>query len=421
LAKELAKREDIDRVRITDVFGRTFKNIFAGMAEEKHQSFAKRNSITLLLCFFLGYVGNGSLIPPYTADIATNASLLLSNFVGSALQKNMGRVQGLVIGSVIGRVIHAVLSMSDCSGSIFGVSMVATLGLFSMTSFYLFMSSETFAFTAYLFGGFGSMVILSDCSDSENTEAAYLSIVCATLCIITMAGVDMALAPSAADDAADAYLGFLRGTREAMVSMLTRSTLPEGHDTTELMCALDDTQRSAEEAAKAPSMVMKPFRLELFNGLVSSGKQSMIHIDTLSRAMLVRADKGMPDPTPAKYLNGNSPVTEILRTCSTYNDLSSRVEEVMLGSFLLAETSIKADTSLQAIHASKDIKMKVKETQEMLEQLAKEVGIETDGKFEETVIPLDKDTDTALQVTIKEMEMIISKAKEIKQHSMTHV
>jgi len=93
----------------------------------------------------------------------------------------------------------------------------------------------------------------------------------------------------------------------------------------------------------------------------------------------------------------------------------------MLGSFLLAETSIKADTSLQAIHASKDIKMKVKETQEMLEQLAKEVGIETDGKFEETVIPLDKDTDTALQVTIKEMEMIISKAKEIKQHSMTHV
>jgi len=421
LAKKYAKREEIQRSSVLAILGNNIRNIFAGMFDESHQDFAYRNSLSLLLCFFLGYIGNGSLIPPYTADIATNASLLLSNFVGSALQKNMGRVQGLVIGSVVGRVIHALLSMSDCDGAFYGVSMVITLGVFSLVSFYIFMSSETFGFTAYLFGGFGSMVILGDCSETENTASAYLAIVCATLCIIIMAGVDMALAPSAAEDAEEAYLGHLRSMRDGVVSMLKLEELPKGYSVDALGDMLVSTRRSAEEAAKAPSMVAKPFRPELFHELVNTSRTNLIHTAILEKAVFVQPDTRTPDATPREYLNGSSPVIEILKRCKSYKDVSASLEEVMLAAFLLAETSIKADTSLEAIHATKDIKMKVNNLNGLLDQLAIEVGFETDGKFKETLIPLDQDTDTALQVTFKELQLIIQKCRAVKTHSMTHV
>jgi len=421
LANHLAKREPAERSNAFQVAKGGVSNFFAGTMEESHLAFAQRNSISLLLCFFFGYVGNGSLIPPYTADIATNASLLLSNFVGSALQKNMGRVQGLVIGSVIGRVIHALLSMSDCSSSVFGVSMVVTIGVFSCISFYLFMSSETFGFTAYLFGGFGSMVILSDCSEHENTSAAYLAIVCATLCIIIMAGVDLAMAPSAAEDASEALFSFMRGGREAAVSLLENAKLPDGHDSAELASALEDTKRSAQEAQKAPSMVMRPFRLELFDALTESGRQNLTSIETLGLAMHARPDARKSDATPRKYAGGVSPVLEVLKACQTYAEVARAICDVQLNCFLLVEASLDADTSLKAIHSSKDINMNSVAAIELLEKLVKEVNAETKGKFTDTMVPLDQCPDTALQVAINEMYMLIERCKDMKKHSMTHV
>jgi len=330
-------------------------------------------------------------------------------------------VQGLVIGSVVGRVIHALLSMSDCNGSFFGVSMVATLGLFTMVSFYLFMSSETFGFTAYLFGGFGSMVILGECSDTENTEAAYLAITGATICIIIMAGVDLALAPSAADDAAQAYFGFLRSERDAVISLLDHASLPADHDTRTLASDLDDTIRSAQEAAKAPSMVRKPFRLELFQALVSTSRQSLISFDTFSKAVRSEPDARNSDATPSKYSKGFTPVFEVLQSCKSYQDTATSIGDVLLNCFLLAETSIQADTSLEAIHASKDIKMDSCKAKDFLRDLVKEITTETGAQFQKTVTPLDMCLDTALQVAITSLGMVVDRCKDIKQHSMTHV
>jgi hypothetical protein len=311
--------------------------------------------------------------------------------------------------------------MSDCDGSAYGVSMVVTLGVFSMVSFYLFVSSPTFGFTAYLFGGFGSMVILGDCSTSENTESAYLAITCATLCIIVMAGVDLSMAPSAAEDTTKSYFEFLRDKRDALSCLLRRARLPAGHNTNQLMGLLASVKQSAEEAAKAPSMVAKPFRPELFEALLSTGKQSMIHIDVLSRAMLVQPDARSPDATPSKYRSGSSPVTQVFSMCKSFQGVRDIMEDVLLSAFLLAETSITSSTSIEAIHSSKDITMKSANATELLEQLAKEVGEETDGKFKETLIPLDEDTDTALQVSFKELDMVVTCAEEIKMHSLTHV
>jgi hypothetical protein len=236
-----------------------------------------------------------------------------------------------------------------------------------------------------------------------------------------MAGVDLMMAPSAADDAAEAYFSFLRTKRATLESLLETGRTPQGHSASDLAEPLEDTARSAQEAAKAPSMVRKPFRSDLFSALVTEGRKVAIGVGTIDRAMNPMTDARISDATPRKYASAASPVLEVLKNCKSYKDLMDRMDHILLNTFLLVETSVQATTSLEAVHSTKEVKLKSRPTQDVLKQLVKEISAETDGEFKKTLIPLDQDLDTALQVLVTELHMTVQLCQDIKHHSLTHV
>merc|ERR1719272_1540870 len=64
--------------------------------------------MSVLLAFALGYVGYGNVLLSENASIASTTSILLSSAVGSAIAKNLGRLQGVVLGTVVGKLIWAI-------------------------------------------------------------------------------------------------------------------------------------------------------------------------------------------------------------------------------------------------------------------------------------------------------------------------
>merc|ERR1719387_314626 len=95
--------------------------------------FALRNWLAIILGFLIGYVGHSTMLAPHDASIASTIGVLLSNFAGSAITKNLGRLQGLVLGTVSGQLIFSFFG--ECStmhmmGTMACIFCFTTMGLF---------------------------------------------------------------------------------------------------------------------------------------------------------------------------------------------------------------------------------------------------------------------------------------------------
>jgi len=419
-AQDLGKREVIPKKSVWQAF--MGNSIFSGISERSHKDFATRNSISLLLCFFCGYIGNGALIPRYTAAISTNASLLLSTFVGSALQKNMGRVQGLVIGSVVGRFLHASVSLMGCGAMQFGLGTIATIGVFSCCSFYIYMSSPTFGYTASLFGGFGSMAILADCDTTEQTEDAYLSITCAMVCIITMAGVDLALAPRASKEATQAFMTFLRSKKNVLQSLTETGSVPRSSESFKVMRGLlDTTVQSATEAAKAPSLLMRPFRWPLYTSVVETARVALRGVEILTWAMTCQHNTLREVEAQTKDRPKDSAGRVLLKACKAFEAVSGSILQVLDSVIVVTETAMEAASSVEALHGSMDTHTHLPEYQALVGQLVKEVGTRIDdNSAKQGGVPLDQDVETSLHVMLQELSNVGDLAVQMLRHTKTH-
>merc|ERR1719313_1583550 len=85
----------------------------AVLFEKSHLSWVLRNTLSLVLCFWLGYFGwspgctapgRSCFIRPYNANLATLVVVLLSKFVGSTFKSAIDRLTAVVLANVVGQL-----------------------------------------------------------------------------------------------------------------------------------------------------------------------------------------------------------------------------------------------------------------------------------------------------------------------------
>jgi len=140
--------------------------------ERGHLSYVARNWLSVCLGFYIGYSSfldftaaahDESPKRQYNAALASTAAVFISKAAGSAISKNLSRMQGAVLGSASGGLIYALFG--TCTPQ--GVAGLA-LGLFLWLSFSLFIynNSSVNCGLGFLLAYFGTGAMIKGCGKS---------------------------------------------------------------------------------------------------------------------------------------------------------------------------------------------------------------------------------------------------------------
>jgi hypothetical protein len=184
-----------------------FKSVFDPaviLQDPGYRSFTYRNTLSVIVAFYIGYFFLGCSGVP-----AGTVAVLISNFQGSALQKNLGRLQAVTLGKVLPFII--IQAMGTMCGTVRMCAQFFVIFLWEMLTSYIYYSSATYGYIGCLLAAQGLGVLIFPCTDAKadiaaNQFAAYTAICQSTIGVICMTAVDLWLAGStAAELAADNY------------------------------------------------------------------------------------------------------------------------------------------------------------------------------------------------------------------------
>lgn len=192
---------------------REIKDAFLGifdkgvlMARLDVHGFTVRGSLSVLGCYYVGMYYEG-----YNAVAAGTVSLLITDFAGSALQKNMGRIQAVVIGAVVPHILVMVMGTA-CTTFWIGVRMLV-LFLFETITCYIYYSSPTYGYIGLLAAAFALPSLIYGCGAAPSAAeekafgiACFVKMTQTVLGVILMTCVDMVLASERASDGAQKNL-----------------------------------------------------------------------------------------------------------------------------------------------------------------------------------------------------------------------
>jgi len=146
-------------------------DVFDPLRHPNHLNFTLRGFVAFMLGFLIGlYFLNYSFI------LAGTVALVLSKFMGSAIERNLGRAQGVVLGLVLPVIV--VSHVSACSGWLDQITFLALVGTFEfVTLFIAFASGPRFAYIALLTSAFAAREFFSQCdhlhSDAITASMTY--------------------------------------------------------------------------------------------------------------------------------------------------------------------------------------------------------------------------------------------------------
>lgn len=189
--------------------------VFSGLGESAHLNFALRNSISLMLSFTCGYFGFLDLVPKYTSDIACQTSMLISTFIGSGMQKNLRRFQGVTLGSFAGFALNRIYCFFGGSGLI----LCASQFVFTSTMYHIFLTNSDVGYSCYLAAVWASISMNRVCASTEGdidptngpvSQAGSLRVLGILLATFFIGMTDLLLAnDSASSEAIRSFAGFL--------------------------------------------------------------------------------------------------------------------------------------------------------------------------------------------------------------------
>jgi hypothetical protein len=177
-------------------------------------SFAIRNSLSIAISYYIGFWFLG-----FDAVPAGTVSVLISNFSGSALQKNMGRLQAVTLATILPHLIVQV--MGQYCDFMRGVMQAGALAVWEVVFCYVYYQSPTYGYIGCLLAAQGAGLFVFPCTDAASTAevelafgtAAFTKIVDLTLGVIVMTFVDLALSgATAAQLVTDHYMCGLLAT-----------------------------------------------------------------------------------------------------------------------------------------------------------------------------------------------------------------
>jgi len=173
----------------------------AHLKDPMHLNFVLRNWLSICLSFWVGYKGvAGKMVLPYNAALASTCCVLLSRCVGSAMAKNLNRLQGVVLGTVIGQTAYALLAWCTMAGY---VSVAVAVLIWATVTLFIYYNSATFGTVGLLLAVFGVTSLLQGCSDEVyNPATSYYGVINTTGGICIMCVVDTIFAPGRASELA---------------------------------------------------------------------------------------------------------------------------------------------------------------------------------------------------------------------------
>jgi len=164
-------------------------------------NFVLRNWLSICISFWVGYRGvAGKMILPYNAALASTCCVLLSRAVGSAMAKNLNRLQGVVLGTVIGQTAYALLAWCTAWGY---MSVAVSVLIWATITLFIYYNSAQFGTVGLLLAVFGVTSLLQGCSDEVyNPATSYYGVINTTGGICIMCVVDTIFAPGRASEMA---------------------------------------------------------------------------------------------------------------------------------------------------------------------------------------------------------------------------
>jgi hypothetical protein len=259
-----------------------FRWSLAGVADKM---WFARNSISICLTFTIGYMGYHQMIRAYDAGPAVTASLLLSTFIGSAMLKNMGRLQGVAFGTAVGQLAYAMFAWCRGEGD---VAVALFLFTWVLATLYMYYSSAQFGFIGCLLAAFGSANVLQGCSSNETyhpSNLAYKVINC-VVGIIVMTAVDMILVPKPACQLAyEAYMDFWTRHTDAIHALFDPSARIVHRQEGKLLEPLLLAESLGNEANKEPRFWRTPWRHALWTDSMSYAFELRVDVITIERSL----------------------------------------------------------------------------------------------------------------------------------------
>merc|ERR1719399_181760 len=151
--------------------------------QKDHIMWTLRNGISIVLAFYVGWHGYGQYIAMYNASIASTVAVLLSKFVGSAMTKNLARLQGVVIGIVLGNLLYALLAWCYWWGHL---AVAVALYLWTLMGLFMYFHSTNYSTVGLLLAVFGTQALLKPCANESTDPSGHSAIVNVTIGICVM-------------------------------------------------------------------------------------------------------------------------------------------------------------------------------------------------------------------------------------------
>lgn len=128
-------------------------------------SFTVRNTISITICYYIGmyYLG-------YSGIVAGSASVLLSKMAGSAIVKNLGRLQAVCIGNITPHIIVRIFGTA-CEAPRIVASIIA-MAIWEITACYVYYASSAYGYIGCLVAAFSLGQLIYPCSALSGAAAA---------------------------------------------------------------------------------------------------------------------------------------------------------------------------------------------------------------------------------------------------------
>lgn len=240
------------------------------LQDKSHLQWTLRNATSILIAFTVGYNGvAGKMILNYNPAIASTVCVLLSNFVGSALTKNLSRLQGVVLGIVSGQVAYALLGWCVWWGYL---SVAVALYFWTLVSVFVYYNSSQFSTVGLLLAVFGAAGLLQGCSEEIfDPRDSFYAIINCTAAIAIMGVVDVVLSPGRASDMArDEFIETFDPLSEALRQICDseiKEIPPRGG---KIMGKINSAAALGGEAAQEPRYWRASWPDVMFNRAISS-------------------------------------------------------------------------------------------------------------------------------------------------------
>jgi hypothetical protein len=410
-------------------------------SDADHRSFTARNTLSVVIAFYIGFWFKG-----YDAAAAGTVAVLISTFSGSALQKNLNRLQAVTLAAILPHLIASMMGQS-CSPPRILMQCVAIV-LYEVITCYIYYSSATYGYVGCLIAALGVSNLIYPCKEHTSLEemqemettfgvASFKKIVDTTLAVIVMTVVDLAMASSTAGkQATESYLHALLTCdaffQACLCKQSAKGKIADGEIVARLGVEVEDRRviqhvakahshrnpgvilnylnlavALGEEANKEPRYHRVPWPADYFTSLVKSGYVLRGNLVELEHVLLVTGtQKGE-----------HWDIFESCRVFDSYKKVQEDIVDTLSECLLMVQKILKNDwgESCHSLLTKLDDLEKIDKLQD-LPDLMNEINESQDPNFQyppEITATLEDDLLCRLNVALMMMESTVEKIADM--------